>query len=248
MSTTTRYLKGMRDKFDHFATWLPDEKLQLGDIGALKNGRFYLKTTLERLKIRFAPRPGAAGGDWEHSSGSDVSVDFSAHASMAVPGAPSGGATVRFGHGGAFVFESIGCSTSVIENMAEVGNEVVLAWRSGEYEPSWVLIDRLVTARSATILISDSDSAEVELSASAPLGSMKSLADASLGVTAKRWRGEVTRFVAAAGITPLFGASRLHCRLLGGATMETYRNDDPASNEATLEPVSEASWLGDLVR
>lgn len=245
MSTKTSYLTGILTKFDHFATWLPDEKLFLGDVGELRNGRFHLQTTLERLKIRYAARSGGEGGDWEHSSGSDVSVDFSAHASLAVPGSPAGAATLRFGSHGSFFFEAIGCSTSVIENMADVGDEVVLAWRARDYDRSWVTIDRLVTAKSATIVIADSDSAEVELSANAPLGSMKALADAKLGVSAKRWRGEITRFIAATGLTPMFGASRLHRRLLGGTTVETYRGEAelPGQPAMPLERVRDIDWL-----
>jgi hypothetical protein len=199
------------------------------------------------LNIKFAERAGNAGGDWHHSSGADVSVDLNLKAALNVAGAPSGAAVVRFGKSGAFLFQSINCRTSVIENMAEVGNEIVLAYRAKEFMPTWVVVDRLVTADSATILIADSESAEIEFSANAPLGSAKSIADASLGINVKSWKGEVTRFVAASCLTPMFGASCLHKRILSAPTFGTFRGDseDTDKNQGSLQRVPDTDWLSD---
>jgi hypothetical protein len=242
-----RYVKSIRKKFDHFATWFPDEKLRLGDVGEVKDGRFYVKTSLERLKIKFDERLGHGGGDWDHSSGSDVSVDLTGKAEVSVPGAPSAAATVRFGATGAFIFQAIGCRTSVIENMGDVGNEIVVAYRIGEYQPSWVVIDRLVTAESATILISESSSAQVDFSGDAPMGGIKSLASASLGIKVAGWKGEVTRYVAEVQLTPMFGASHLHRGILGGASTRTWRSDalPEGAPSGALEALSDGDWLGE---
>jgi hypothetical protein len=200
----------MKEKFGHLATWLPDANLKLGDVGLLQDGRFFQKKTLEDLRIPFKTRAGSEGGDWDHSSGSDVKVNFAAEAKAGVPGVPSGHAVVSFGSSGSFLFQAHDCRTETIENMAAVGDELVYAYRANAFDKSWIVIDRIVRAKSATVLISDSKTAEIELGADVPLTSLPSLADVSIGVKVRRWTGEVTRFVATASLTPLFGASYLH--------------------------------------
>jgi hypothetical protein len=73
------------------------------------------------------------------------------------------------------------------------------------------------------------------------------LADASIGVKAKRWKGEVTRFVAVAELTPLFGASYLHGLFTpkvdpvrGGETKEAERE----GAASVLGSVTVADQLG----
>jgi hypothetical protein len=199
----------MSERFGHLATWFPDTRVRLGDVGVLQGGRFFQKKTLEDLQIPFKVRAGSQGGDWDHSSGSDVQVQFSAATPEGAAAVPGGHAVVTFGSTGAFLFQAIDCRTETIENMADVGQEIVSAYRGGVYDREWIVIDRVVRARSATVLVSDSAGAEIELGADVPLAALPSLADASIGVKAKRWRGEVTRFVATSALTPLFGASKL---------------------------------------
>ena len=248
MSTYKKYLKGIHAKFGHFAAWLPDEKLRLGDVGLLDKQGFALKTTLHDLKITFTVRSGdeGEGGDLYHSSGATTSVDFAGEAKVA--GAPAGAATVTLGGTGAFLFQALGCTTSLIANMAHVSNELVDAYRDDAFEVGWVVIDRLVTAESATILISGSSSAVVDLSANAPLATMQALADASLGVEMARSSGEVTQYVARARLTPMYRASRLNRSFLGlGAPRVgvVRSGDDQASPaaEGLLEAVPATEWL-----
>jgi len=245
MTSARRYLTGMRSKFNHFATWLPDEKLQLGDVGEIKDGRFHLATTLERLKIRFSARPGATT-NWEHSSGSDVTVDLTLPDRPALSVAPRFGATVRFGSQGAFLFQSTGCETSVIENMAEVGDEILFAFRRTRFRPEWVVVDRLVTTQATTIMISDSSQAQIDLVADAPFDRSQSLADRSLGIRVAGWKGAVTHFVACTALTPMFGVSRLRGSIVSGTRLEAYRSETTLVDQGALEPLNESEWLGSL--
>jgi len=221
-----RYLSGIHEKFGHLATWLPDDKLRLGDVGILEKGRFFRKTTLKALRIPFKRRLGNVGGDWDHSSGSDVSVDFGGKAESGAEGGPGGRALVNLGSSGAFLFQALGCRSQTIEDMGRAGDEILLAFRAGDYEKNWVVIDRLVTARSATVVISDSATACVEFAGKAPITSVPALADASLGIKVEKWEGEVTRFVTATDLSPMFGASRLRAALFGQPRVDPLRADE----------------------
>ena len=232
MGAWTRYLQGIHDKFDHLATWLPDDMMCLGDVGVITGGRFFRKTTLETLRIRFNVRAGNAGGDWDHSSGSDVKVNFGANAQTSAPGTLAGHAVVNFGSSGAFLFQALGCSTTTIEDMANVGDQIILAFRAKDYAADWIVIDRLVTARNITVLISDSEKSSIELGAKGALAALPSLADASLGISAEKWEGEVTRYVAKPGLTPMFGASHLHKSLFGKVTVNPFRSEDSGRETA----------------
>ncbi len=251
MPAMKRYLRGISEKFGHLATWLPDEKLKLGDVGVLRDNRFYLKTSLSRLNIKYTVRPGNQGGDWGHSSGSDTVVSLDAAAKVPAAGETGGTANISFGGSGAFFFQALAARTETIEDMANVGAEIIYAYRRKEYERDWVVIDRIVTAKSATILISSSSSAKVDLAAKAPLTAVEMLADASLAVHASHTEGELTTFIAATELTPMFGASQLHTSFFSDHKVEPVRSEGSktlpgsAAPEMPLEPVTLARWLGE---
>lgn len=225
MSAVRQYLSGMHRKFSHLATWLPDEKLALGDVGILREGRFHLRTTLSALRITARSRSSTGSMSWDHTSGADLRVELKA--GNEASSTTAGQAVISFGASGAFLFQARGVQTEVIENMTAVGAEILSAYRAHRFERDWVVIDRIVRAKSAVILLSESKKAHVELTASAALTSMASIGDTALGVEISRTEGEVTRFLMREDHTPLFGASRLHDLLFGPPRIEPVRSKSP---------------------
>ena len=230
MSAARRYVSKIHDKFDLLATWPLDEKLQLGDIGTLAGGRFFVRTTLSALRIGFHARSSSGTSDWDHTSGADLSVELQAGKDV----------VISFGSSGAFLFQARAAATATIENMAAVGAEILYHYRAQGFERDWIVIDRLVTAKSATILISESKKARVVLRASEALLSVAGLGDASLGIQIASTQGEVTRLIASESVTPMFGASRLSESLLRGMRVEPLRSNlpEPMSGDETLQRVT----------
>src|SRR5258707_15241160 len=76
------------------------------------------------------------------------------------------------------------------------------------WEPGWAVIDTLVHANSATIVVSNSDSAALDLTAKVPV-TLANLANLDTGLSAKSQSGEMIQFIAAKGLTPMFGLSRV---------------------------------------
>jgi hypothetical protein len=230
MTAARRYLGKIHDKFDLLATWPLDERLQLGDVGMLTGGRFFLRTSLSALRIGFRARSSNGSSDWDHTSGADLSVELQAGKD----------AIVSFGSSGAFLFQARAAATATIENMAEIGAEILYHYRAHAFERDWIVIDRLVTANSAMILSSESEKARVVLRASEVLVSVAALGDASLGIQIASTEGEVTRLIARGAITPMFGASRLSESLLRGTRVKPVRGDrlEALQGDQTLQRIT----------
>jgi hypothetical protein len=72
----------------------------------------------------------------------------------------------------------------------------------------WVVVHSVVKAQSTTIFVANSRNARLELSAKVPL-SLGNLANTSAGLTIRAQSGDVTRFLAEEGLTPMFKLSNI---------------------------------------
>src|SRR5882672_7330363 len=107
-STGMTYLHEMHQRFAYLATWLPNVKLELGDVGVLRGEQFRQMTTLKELCVPFITRRGEAPLDFSYTSASGVALQIKAKgkaaAGTALPLAKAGVA-VKFSKQGAFVFQ-----------------------------------------------------------------------------------------------------------------------------------------------
>lgn len=248
------YLKGMFDKFAYTATWLPNAPLELGDVGVLSDGFFQRVTSLKSLGIDFTVRKGASAVDLSHSSEKDVTVssDNAANAELKAADAKANAkVTVEFGAKGAFVFQAKGCVESAIEDQAKLGREIIARFKSGEnWDASWVVINTVVEAESATIMVSNSTTSKIEIGANAnlPPGSA-ALADANIGLRVTSQTGDVMNILAAKSLTPMFRVSRIKQGLIakiqrslfGTNEFENVRSIGPQVFSAGDEPDAEAT-------
>lgn len=208
-----RYVKEMHAKFGYFANWMPNEPLELGDVGRLNGKLFRRETSLANLGIAFEAREEGRPADWEHSSGSGLHVDFKAAGRVAEGG---GGAVINFDEEGAFLFVVKHAAVRAIDDIADLGQSVLRAHAEDRWNPQWVLVDTVIEVKRATILISCSARSQIELSAKAPLKALSSLTDARAGLSVTAESGEVTRILAASGLRPLFRVSRIKRAFLIG--------------------------------
>lgn len=247
------YVKGIWQRFSYLATWLPNTRLQLGDVGVQDGQAFRRVTSLKDLGIAFQVRTGADRVDFTYTSQSGVTIQAKAQGQVAA-GSPlasaQAGISIEFGEAGAFLFQAVGCSIDEIEDKAAVGRAAIALFQQGQWEPDWAVVDTLVKADSATIVVSNSQDAGLDLSADVPV-TIGDLAKADAGLAVKAQRGDVVRFIAARGLAPLFKLSRVQRPLLtrwfGGGGRITFggpavRTDDAPAPEAgnPLEQVGPA--------
>jgi hypothetical protein len=211
------YLKQMHQRFEFLATWLPNAKLELGDVGVLDGEAFRQMATLKELGVPFITRQGKAPLDLSYTSASGVALSIKAKGKAAVgttlPLAKAGVA-IKFNKQGAFVFQIARSTVHEIENKAAVGEAIMRLYKQERWKADWGVVDTIVEAGAATILVANSVGAAVELTANTPLEAANLVRlDAGLAVNSQS--GDIIQFVAAQGLTPLFKLSRVKSSLIG---------------------------------
>jgi hypothetical protein len=173
-------------------------------------------TTLKDLKIPFKVRTGSSSGDFTYTSKSGVSMKTKAEGQVAVgttlPVAQAG-ISIEFSEEGAFLFQAVGCSVDEIEDKVALGRAIIGLIGKGTWDGDWGVVDTLVRAKSATIVVSNSHSAAIELTAKAPIA-VANLANLTTGLSVNVQKGDMIRFIAAKGLAPLFNLSRAKLSLL----------------------------------
>jgi hypothetical protein len=232
-----QYTRDVREALNYLATWLPNVHMSLGDVGRLRRDRFDRRSSLEQLGLPFEARPSAKPIDLQYTSGADVKISFNASAAAAnagdILGPGSASITVEFSRANSVVFIATRCRVAHISDRDRVAHEILSRYRSGDWPADQVVVTELVTVDSATILISNSANARIDLTADSAIAPMTmSLADASSGLRATHSEGIATQIVANKGLTPLFLASGVRRRLFTGATFELRSADTDPSGES----------------
>jgi hypothetical protein len=149
------------------------------------------------------------------------------------------GVAIQFSKEGAFLFQAVGCLVDEIENKVELGQAVIRLFQQGRWEADWGVVDTTVKADCATIVVSNSGSSALELTAKTPV-KMTNLANLEAGFSVNSQSGDIVRFIAAKGLTPLFKLSRVKKSFLpawlGGSKPITFGG---APQEQVVTPVAE---------
>lgn len=205
------YAKGLHRRFSYLAAWLPSTNLKLGDVGRLHGEIFTIEATLEDLGLPFQVRKGKNSLKFNYTSQSGISVNAKAAGQIAagttLPQAQAG-VSIKFSKEGAFLFQATECMEDVIENKAKLGTAIIGLLINKKWNPDWVVVDTLVRAGSATIVVSNSRSAALDLTAKADV-KMADLANLDAGLNVSHQSGDVIQFIAEKGLSPLYKVSRV---------------------------------------
>ena len=224
-SIAEQYTQEMCKHFggSYYAAREPGVKIQLGDIGVLKNYVFtrignvlnepfnLAFTTLEdENPVQKATYVSQGSISWSASLAAEV-----APVSTIVNNVGAD-VTLEFGKDKSTFFEALNIYHHSIENNIMLGNAILDLYKMGMWEKQWVVVTEVNVADSATILISQSSSAKVELTVSGEIGAAGiSIADPSLGLKFKSAKGLGYQTLAQEGITYKFKLMGLKHNFLG---------------------------------
>jgi hypothetical protein len=238
MDVSRRYVDEIFARYGYFATWLPNTRVELGDVGVRQGRIFKRLTSLADLGIEFGIRRGKDPTDFTHTSSSGVNLKLGAAADASAAGAQL---AVEFDQQGAFVFQAVGCRVDEIDNRLAVGQQVLELHGQGKWDADWCVTDTTVSAASATIIVASSAKASLGLTARTPI-QISSLARVDAGISVSAQAGDVLHFIAAKGLVPMFKVSRVKqsflAKLFGGEL--TFGGPGDESAEEPFEPVSPA--------
>src|SRR5687767_7376489 len=162
-SPAKMYQREIHENLGFFATWLPGDQMDIGDVGVLENGRFRRQTTLTALGIQHITQAGSGMQKIEYTSTEGTTIKSSAQAGVA-PIAKAEIA-IEFSREGAFVFHVSQLLQHRLADPATVGAAVVDAYRNGDWKKEWLLVESLHTAPRATIIVAQSNAAGITLEA-----------------------------------------------------------------------------------
>lgn len=209
--TFQRYLREMHRHFGYLATWNPGSPMELGDIGLIQSGVFQRKTSLKLLGFEPQIRPDETPTDLNYESATGVSMSIKLQGEPALPGSSlaqaSAGVTFEFSENGAVVFAATGATSPSLSDVLAIEEFIKQLPR---WDSRFVIITEVVQCKTATVLVSGSQSAKIELNASGALAAASfSIADASLNLSISSYRNVGVRILCHAGLTPLYQAVRL---------------------------------------
>lgn len=233
------YCKGVRQQTKwYFSHWLPNAVIELGTVGALVD-KYYFDptTTLADLGFNFhADNPedvvaDASATPLKLSSGQTASLTFklAGEVNPTMPNIPQGkaGIAMEFNSEGAFVLEAAETFEPRMRNVAALEDWMMAEYKAGRWRRDWAVIVSLVKAPAASIVISESKAAKLELAVKGEgkVGSVQ-LGDAGIEFQPVKQSGTVLDLSNSRDVTPIFKLAGLRPKGflgLGGVQPGTLR-------------------------
>jgi hypothetical protein len=202
------YTRELRANLGYTATWLPNAKLSLGDVGILSNYEYVYRTNLKHLGIPFEEGPRSAKGTYSHTSANSVTRSLKLAGKAPLEGSALGeadaGITFDFKRNDAIVFYATDCTVRPIADQEPLKKTILDAFLSGKWEKNYVVVTELVEAGSTSIIIAEGSGGKFEVKAKAGVaptmsamnleGNFEVLHESQIGFN----------FLAKSGMTPLF--------------------------------------------
>jgi hypothetical protein len=210
MSLSKQYTKEVKDRFNYSAVWLPNVVVEPGDVGKIANYQFEHLTNLGKLGIDFETSLLSPELDnFEFLSEGSISVNTKLSGDLPVAGScfsvADGGLSIKFLRERATVFRLTNCASQGIVDVYSLGKQILQLYDKKQWTKDMVVVTEVVKASSATILISNSANAELDLLAKGQVGPKGfSLADIDSNFEVVRNHGLATEIIAQKGLTPLF--------------------------------------------
>ena len=212
-NAAAHYLQEIQKKsVGYRPTWEPNKTLQIGDVGKLEDGVFIKWNSLEKMGIPLDVQKDEREGsvfDLTTENGVSVHAKAAGKVDPKIPalGEMDAGFGVEFKRQNAILFKVEGYLTHQINNLGEIAAEVLNRYKSGDWDEDLVIINELIEAKKATIMMSSEGGVTIGLKAKGNAGGEAlSIADADLDSGASSSGKLAINITGAAGITPLYRA------------------------------------------
>lgn len=217
----------------YHATWLPNVRLEVGQIGVMSAHGFDHRTNAtEKLGLQVAlRRKPAFKTTLNLMSGDGVSLEVNV-------GEAGRKVSVGFGKNNSYLIQLAGCEAVQGLDLEKLADAMRDAWIDQLWEEELVVITEVVSARTGSVLVSASSGAALNLDLAGPGdAAVPVLADFAANMTVTRQSGSITSVLGERGLTPLFKAMRLQRRWWG--------QPRPVEVRGSLEPAlsSAGEWL-----
>ncbi len=215
------YMRHMNQKTKYRATWVPNKRLEIGQVGKIdKAGVFSVFTSLGKEGIPVAISSDEASGDFDYTSNDTVTIQPKLQGEIPLAGSPfaeiEAGFSIDFKSDKSVVFQIGGVKTYQLTNLWEIEQQILQRYASGAWDKDLLIIAELIEAAGGTIIISNSSDAGIDLKAKTGIGTGKlSLTDVSLGLTVARQRGSIIKYLPDSTLTPLYRVMGIRHPLFG---------------------------------
>lgn len=215
------YMRHMNQKTKYRATWVPNKKLEIGQVGKIdRSGVFNVFTSLAKESIPVETSSDEASGDFDYTSNESVTIRPKLQGEIPLAGSPftelDAGFSIDFKSDKSVVFQIGGVKTYQLTNLWEIEQQILQRYASGGWDKDLLIITELIEAASGTIIISNSSDAGIDLKAKAGIGTGKlSLTDVSLGLSVARERGSTVKYLPQSTLTPLYRVMGIRHPLIG---------------------------------
>lgn len=221
------YQQEMHDNTGFFATWLPGDAIEIGDVGIFLDGRFRRATSLKELGIKFEATNGRAQQDMNYSSTSATKVSIAGGA-----GAPALGKadiSIDFSRQGAFLFQASKLQLHELANKMAVGDQMLQMHEKDRWDAKWLLVESLHEAERATIIVSEDSNAGLTLAGEVDktLASI-SLVDPKVSLSVTSTRGRIMQVIGQENLRPLYSCLQVKVPFFGKPSVRPVRGVAPA--------------------
>jgi hypothetical protein len=189
-------------------------------------------------------KSGEAEADIDFGTETGVNIEVKLSGDAVIPGSrlevADAGLVIEFENKASYLLKTSGTRVHFIENVAQLGEQVNQLYRDRQWNRHWFIITKLIEADRATLLISRSRNAKVELKAEGNLSSLseEDLVDADLKFSILSKREMSTNIIGKEGpYFPLFKANGVQVRRLFGQPVGSdflHFNELPPMQSFTL--------------
>ena len=208
------------------AAWPPGSPMKVGSVGRFLGDRiFEPETTLGSygIKVPVDDDPGSGMLSYTSQGVNESSFTVGAHVPDLASGVIDAKAkvTIKFAREHGIIFRASGLRYQTMQDQPKMARKVARLAESGQWGRDWYIVTQVVQAASASVLIADAPSAEVELAlgADANVAGIE-LLGAELKPRVVRHKDMHILIVDEGGMAPLFKAKRVKRTFFGNVKLK----------------------------
>lgn len=230
------YQQEMHNNTGFFATWLPGDAIEIGDVGIFQGGRFRRMSSLKELGIKFVVSKGRSQQNVNYSSTRATKVNMGGGAEAAAVGKAE--ISIDFSQQGAFLFQASKLQLHQLENRMSVSEQILKVYAQKKWDSSWLLVESLHEAERATIIVSEDSSAGLVISAKLDeaLPSV-SLVDPRISLSVTSSHGKIMQLIGTEGLHPLYSCLKVKAPFFGEPSVQPVHGaKSTAASESFSRP------------